>query len=239
MEGAAPSKEFLPPDFDSLSRYGWSWRSTSTLDENYLDLACLLARNSTCKDGHMGCALVEGVPSGGGSNRADEQVGSITLCTINSSLFGALRSDCHAEANAVSTFAARGLSLRGLSCYVTRAPCTSCYKLLAMAGIGRIVAPQPLASPDSVASAQALQIECITLVDSKERMAWRDELGRGNEDMDRVRALREERKRMRREGTLGKKSIRKIEESKNVSSAQGATDLLPKCISDDGCSAEV
>jgi len=211
-ECAQQGSEFRPPDFDSLSSYGWTWRAAATLDENYLDLACLLARNSTCKDGHMGCALVEGVPVGQGSSRAEEQIGSVVLSTINSPLFGAYRSDCHAEANAVSTFAARGLPMRGLSCYVTRAPCSACYRLLAMAGIGRIVSPQPLASPDCVASAQALKIECIALVDDKERAAWRGELGRNNEDMDRIRALREERKRMRREGTLGKKSIRKTEQ---------------------------
>ena len=43
------------PDFARLPRIGWSWVDWKTTDENYLDLAYLLARNSEAKDGHMGC----------------------------------------------------------------------------------------------------------------------------------------------------------------------------------------
>ena len=49
-----------PPDFAALNRYGWAYDPGFTVDENYLDLACLVARNSTAKDGHMGCVIVEG-----------------------------------------------------------------------------------------------------------------------------------------------------------------------------------
>ena len=45
----------------------------------------------------------------------------------------------HAEANAVADAAARGVPLRGATAYVTYRPCLTCYKLLVMAGIARIV----------------------------------------------------------------------------------------------------
>lgn len=199
-----------PPDFTALNRYGWTWDAATSVDENYLDLAYLIARNSTCKDGHMGCVVVADVPRGQGRELPRAQTGEVELCTINSSLFGAYRSDCHAEANAVAESAARGVVLRGRSCYVTRAPCVACYKLLASAGVGRIVAPQPLDSPDCVASARALGIECVSVRDSPARSERREALGQSHEDMGRIQALREERKRLRAERSFGKKAIQKL-----------------------------
>ena len=218
---SASSEWAHPPDFSALNTYGWTYEPTFTADENFLDLACLVARNSTAKDGHMGCAMVRDVPVGGGSVLGEAR-GEVVLCTINSPLFGAHRSDCHAEANAVTECAARGLPVRGLSCYVTRAPCVACYKLLASAGVRRIVAPQTFDSADCVASAATLGIECVVLRDTDTRAARRQTLAQGHEDMDRVRALREERKRLRKEKGFGKKAIRKIgQEGSNASCAGG------------------
>eukprot|EP00316_Scyphosphaera_apsteinii_P012583 CAMPEP_0119303718 /NCGR_PEP_ID=MMETSP1333-20130426/5104_1 /TAXON_ID=418940 /ORGANISM="Scyphosphaera apsteinii, Strain RCC1455" /LENGTH=218 /DNA_ID=CAMNT_0007306459 /DNA_START=218 /DNA_END=874 /DNA_ORIENTATION=- len=196
------------PSFESLSRYGWQWCPDTTVDENFLDLAYLTARNSSCKDGHMGCVMVRGISLGAGGDYTNEMSYDIVLCTINSPLFGAYRSDCHAEANAVASCAARGVATSGLSCYITRSPCVACYKLLASAGIGRIIMPQPMTSPDCEASAAALGIECRVVVDTEPRALWRERLGGANEDMDRVRELRAERKRLRKERSFGKKTIR-------------------------------
>ena len=55
-----------PPDFSTLNTYKWSWDSCFTIDENYLDLACLVARNATAKDGHMGCVMVRDLEVGSG-----------------------------------------------------------------------------------------------------------------------------------------------------------------------------
>ena len=208
-----------PPDFSTLNTYKWSWDSCFTIDENYLDLACLVARNATAKDGHMGCVMVRDLEVGSGGAPQLDAAGELVLCTINSSLFGAHRSDCHAEANAISECAARGVATRGLSCYVTRSPCVACYKLLATAGIRRIVAPQPLDSPDTAASAAALGIECVVLRDSDARAERRQRLGTTNEDMERVQALREERKRLRKERGYGKKAIRKVAASATPTAA--------------------
>lgn len=220
-----------PPDFDKLNRYGWEWCAAETIDANYLDLAYLVARNSTAKDGHMGC-IVTSPASNAGSSVSEQQDGEVVLCTINTSLFGAHRSDCHAEANAVAECARRGMSMRGLSCYVTRAPCTACYKLLASAGIGRIVAPQPLDSADCVASAQALGIENVALRDSEQRAARRRGLGASNEDMERVRALREERKRLRKEKSFGKKTLKGASGGAVAAAAGGAASAQSAAMED-------
>ena len=51
-------------DFSALNLYGWHWQPESTVDENYMDLAYLVARNSSCKDGHMGCVIVRDIAAG-------------------------------------------------------------------------------------------------------------------------------------------------------------------------------
>ena len=38
------------PDYDALNTYSWAWSPADSVDENYTDLAYLVARNSTCKD---------------------------------------------------------------------------------------------------------------------------------------------------------------------------------------------
>mmetsp|Transcript_47207 Transcript_47207/g.156465 ORF Transcript_47207/g.156465 Transcript_47207/m.156465 type:complete len:211 (+) Transcript_47207:32-664(+) len=178
--GAAHQTWERPPDLSALNLYGWSWSSERSVDANLLDLAYLVARNSTCKDGHMGCVLARGVPNGRGGETAaalardpvNSVAGaagtvcppcppgapqaaadgaeaspapplcpSVVLCATNAPLFGAHRSDCHAEALAVSECARRGIGTAGLSIYVTRTPCGPCYKLLAAAGVARIVSP--------------------------------------------------------------------------------------------------
>ena len=38
--------------------YGWAPSEKLSKDENYMDLVMLLTRNSTCRQGHMGCVIV-------------------------------------------------------------------------------------------------------------------------------------------------------------------------------------
>lgn len=46
---AGPSDWCRPPELSSLSLYGWGWRADRTVDENWMDYAYLVARNSSCK----------------------------------------------------------------------------------------------------------------------------------------------------------------------------------------------
>jgi len=83
------------PDFSSLPLSGWHPDPTKPPDEHFLDLAYQLARASEAKDGHMGCCVV--------------LRGEIIAMSINCALFGAARSDVHAEAAAISDSARRGV----------------------------------------------------------------------------------------------------------------------------------
>ena len=155
----------------------------------------------------MGCAVVRGLEQGEGGARVPGGRGAVRLCTINSPLFGAHRSDRHAEANAVAACAARGEPMRGLSVYVTRSPCVACYKLLAAAGVRRswrrshstrrTAPPRPRRWGSKRARWPTARRA------RRGASSWR-----AHEDMGRVRALREERKRLRKESKFGRKTIR-------------------------------
>ena len=172
------------PRWDSLCRYGWEYHPGRTADENYLDLAIALARNSEALEGHMGCCLV----------RDGEVIGQ----AINCALFGYARSDVHAEAALISDAARRGVAVEGATLYVTRAPCTQCYKLVAVSGIRRVVAPTAMLAPECNASAESLGIDCVVLKDSDERRLCRDEAVEAFRDDDAIKAAREKRKLLRK-----------------------------------------
>ena len=231
--GAASSSEPLasewvrPPDLYALNTFGWSWHGDRTVDENFMDLVYMIARNSSCKDGHMGCVLVRGVPLGRGGERghfggfeSDEPAAAVAAAedallhptvvmkSINAPLYGAFRSDLHAEALAVYECAKRGLATAGLSCYVTRAPCVNCYQTLAISGVSRMVSSQPsLPSKECTASAAVLGVEYVMQPDSPERSAERDKLGAENTDYQLVKAQRAERKRLKQAGQFGRKTL--------------------------------
>jgi deoxycytidylate deaminase len=96
-----------------------------TADENYMDLAILVSRNSICTGGHMGCVLVKD--------------GEILAVATNTPLFQPYASDVHAEVNAVSGCARRGQSTAGTTAYITMPPCKHCFMVLQAAGIHRVV----------------------------------------------------------------------------------------------------
>ena len=187
------SSKGLLPNFLGLPRIGWSYVDWKSPDENYLDLAYLLARNSEAKDGHMGCCIVQGA--------------RVVSTTINCALFGDARSDVHAEAAAISECAARGERVAGGSIYVTRAPCPRCYKLIAVSGICRIISPTDLETADCVASAEQFGIDVVKLRDTPERAAWRDDLAATHRDDDAIKAARERRKAAKRNKTYGKRAV--------------------------------
>jgi dCMP deaminase len=189
---AAATPAGLLPDFGALPRVGWRYEDWKSADENFMDLAYLLARNSEAKDGHMGCCVVRGR--------------SVVSTAINCALYGEFRSDVHAEAAAVSDCARRGVALGGSAIYVTRAPCPKCYKLVAVAGVKRIVSPSDLETDDNVASARAFGIEVVRLEDSDRRAAWRDRLAAENRDDVAIAASRERRKALKRANTYGRRA---------------------------------
>ena len=192
----APNNMLTHPD---IHRYGWKYQTDAqTIDENYMDLAYRIARNSYCMEGNMGSVFVRDIPLGSGHTIGSVTTrGTVIAQSINSALVKRFHSECHAEANAVSACCRHGISLAGTTCYVTRAPCTNCYRLIATAGVIRIVCPQDPASEECLESVAKLGIEWIKIRQTQDQMQTRDEEASKHEDNDRVQLLRQERKLVR------------------------------------------
>ena len=106
------------------------------LDQRYLKMAAIWAKNSYCKRRQVGALLVKdqmiisdgynGTPSGFENNCEDEN--NLTKPY-----------DLHAEANAITKVAKSNNSSDGATMYVTSSPCLECSKLIIQAGIKRVV----------------------------------------------------------------------------------------------------
>jgi len=107
-------------------------------DDYFISTALLIAKRSPCERLHVGCILVK-------NNR-------IISAGYNGFLPGAnhisiLKTDgnntheqatVHAEQNAISDCANRGVSTNGAIAYITHYPCINCFKILVASGIKEI-----------------------------------------------------------------------------------------------------
>ena len=115
-----------------------SWSERPSWDEYFMATALLMASRSSCERLNVGCVIVSG----------GEQKNRIIAAGYNGFLPGASHTSrmrdgheqatVHAEQNAISDAARRGVSLEGSTAYVTHFPCINCAKILAAAGIRRI-----------------------------------------------------------------------------------------------------
>ncbi len=116
----------------SLEGHRPSW------DEYFICTAILSASRSACSRLNVGCVMVSG---GEHSNR-------IIAAGYNGFLPGAPHDShirdghevatVHAEQNAISDAARRGVSLSGATAYITHFPCLNCVKIMVSSGISRI-----------------------------------------------------------------------------------------------------
>lgn len=107
-------------------------------DEYFMGIALLLAARSSCERLQVGCVLVTD----------GEEGHRIIAAGYNGFLAGAphisrVRDDheqgtVHAEQNAVTDAARRGVRLEGAIAYITHYPCIHCVKILMAAGIKKI-----------------------------------------------------------------------------------------------------
>ena len=107
-------------------------------DEYFMATAFLIATRSACQRLNVGCVIVS---KGTHKNR-------IIAAGYNGFLPGAPhisrvdndheQSTVHAEQNAISDAARRGVSLSGSTAYLTHFPCIVCAKLLVAAGVNEI-----------------------------------------------------------------------------------------------------
>jgi dCMP deaminase len=107
----------------------------------YMQIANVVASRATCDRLHVGCVLVSE------DNRiiATGYNGSVSgqpHCDTHGhdmDANGSCVRTVHSESNAVLHAAKHGVSTRGATAYVTHSPCLNCQKLLASAGITRVI----------------------------------------------------------------------------------------------------
>lgn len=123
---------------DDLEKLTQSWEERPSWDVYFMATAILMATRSSCERLHVGCVIVSG----------GEHRNRIIAAGYNGFLPGAPhlsrvrdgheQATVHAEQNAVSDAARRGISLEGSTVYITHFPCINCAKILAAAGIRSI-----------------------------------------------------------------------------------------------------
>jgi len=107
-------------------------------DEYFMAMALLISSRSPCERLHVGCVLVS----------AGEHKNRVVAAGYNGFLPGAPhisrvrdnheQATVHAEQNAITDAARRGVSVNGATAYVTHFPCVNCTKIFAAAGVRAI-----------------------------------------------------------------------------------------------------
>jgi dCMP deaminase len=108
-------------------------------DEYFMNIARAVATRSTCSRKHVGAVIVRDkvILSTGynGSLRGLPHCDEVGHMLEDGHCVRAI----HAEANAVIQAATHGVRIEGAGVYVTASPCWSCFKMIANAGLTRIV----------------------------------------------------------------------------------------------------
>jgi dCMP deaminase len=108
-------------------------------DEYFMGIAEMVARRSTCPRKRVGAVIVKEhlILSTGynGSIRGMPHCDEVGCDLENDHCVATI----HAEANALIQAARHGIAVDGAQVYVTASPCWNCFKLLANAGIKKIV----------------------------------------------------------------------------------------------------
>jgi dCMP deaminase len=116
-----------------------STRDRASWDQYFMQIGREVATRSTCDRKHVGAVIVR-----------DK---NILATGYNGSIRGLAHCDeeghmledghcvrtIHAEANAIIQAAKNGVRIEGASIYVTASPCWGCFKMIANAGLSRIV----------------------------------------------------------------------------------------------------
>lgn len=132
-------------------------------DEYFMQIAHTVATRATCDRKHVGAVIVR--------NR------TILATGYNGSLQGLEHCDdaghmmenghcvrtIHAEANAIIQAARNGVAIDGGSVYVSASPCWNCFKMIANAGLKRIVFGEFYRDPRIFEFAHRLGIELVDL----------------------------------------------------------------------------
>lgn len=114
-------------------------RARASWDEYFMNIATEVASRATCDRKHVGAVVVRDKSIlATGYNGSVRGLGH---CDDEGHLMedGHCVRTVHAEANAIVQAARNGMRIEGASIYVTASPCWGCFRLIANAGIVRIV----------------------------------------------------------------------------------------------------
>jgi dCMP deaminase len=114
-------------------------RARASWDEYFMNIAKEVATRSTCDRKHVGAVVVRDKSIlATGYNGSVRGLGH---CDDEGHLMedGHCVRTVHAEANAIVQAARNGMRIEGAGIYVTASPCWGCFRLIANAGIERIV----------------------------------------------------------------------------------------------------
>ncbi len=135
-------------------------------DQYFMEIARQVATRATCDRKHVGAVLVRDriILSTGynGSIRGMPHCDEVGHLMEN----GHCVATVHAEANAVLQAARTGVRIEGSSLYTTASPCWPCFKLVANAGIVRIVYGEFYRDPRIFDVAARLEIELVSLAEA-------------------------------------------------------------------------
>ena len=119
---------------DSIKLLVNSYDNRLSWDEYFMSVAFLISSRSSCERLHVGCVLVK-------NNR-------IISAGYNGFLPGMPhqsivrdsheQATVHAEQNAITDCASRGVSVKDTTAYITHFPCLNCAKILAASGIREV-----------------------------------------------------------------------------------------------------
>lgn len=136
-------------------------------DEYFMDIAKEVSTRATCDRKKVGCVIVKNkyiISTGyNGSIAGLPHCDEVGHMMVN----GHCERTSHAEANAIVQAAKHGVSTDGATAYITASPCWSCFKLLASAGIKRIVFGEFYRDERIFEAAEALQIELVDFSEKK------------------------------------------------------------------------
>ena len=111
------------------------WENRIVWDEYFMSIAFLAASRSSCDRLHVGSVLVKNTHIiSMGYNGFLAGVPHTSIVRNNHE-----QATVHAEQNAISDAAKRGVSVNNATAYITHYPCINCAKILAASGIKKIV----------------------------------------------------------------------------------------------------
>jgi dCMP deaminase len=132
-------------------------------DEYFMSIARVVATRSTCDRKHVGAVIVrDRIILATGYNGS---VRGLPHCDEIGHLMqdGHCVRTVHAEANAIAQAARAGVRIESGSIYVTASPCFGCFKLVANAGLTRIVFGEFYRDERIFEFAKALNLDLVHL----------------------------------------------------------------------------